>query len=347
MKLGLLVPQRGPSGLWAASAIACSELATAELNREGGVLGRPVDLVVIDGGSSAASAAAAGADSIEIDEVDAIVGMFPSYARRPVAQAIGNRVPFVYTPQFEGFESDKGIVTTGETSRDLLQPGIAWLCEQRRARRFFLCGNDYVWPRASLAVAKSLIRQTSAGSVVGEAYWPIGQRDYGALIDRIVASAADVVIPYFLGSEAVAFHRAFSQAGLASQALRLTSAIDETILYGIGEEGTDNLYASSAYFASIASGNNGGFLERYHTLHGDCPPPVNAFGQSCYEGIHCLASLIEAARTLEAPAVLAQLGRTRQRQTARGSVRDPISGSKPPIHFARVDGYDFSILHAK
>lgn len=344
MRLGLLVPQTGPSGLWAASAIACSELATLEVNREGGILGRQVELTVVDGGSNAASAASAAADAVDLDEVDAIVGMFPSFARRPVAQAIGHRVPFIYTPQFEGFEHDKGIVTTGETARALLEPALAWLDGQRRDRRIFLCGNDYVWPRASLSVAKALIRKTSVGAIVGEAYVPIGQRDYGNLISQIVASAADVVMPYFLGSEAVAFHRAFCEAGLPSRALRLTSAIDETVLYGIGEEGTENLYASSGYFGSIASTNNGGFLERYHSLHGDCPPPVNAFGQSCYEGIHCLASLIEAAGTLSTGPVLKGLGSTRQRRTARGRERHPLSGTTPPIHFAQVEGCEFRIM---
>ena len=63
---------------------------------------------------------------------------------------------------------------------------------------------------------------------------------------------------------------------------------------------TENLYAASSYFASIRSRNNGAFLERYHTAFGDNPPPANAFGESCYEGIYSLAALIEEAGSLDA-----------------------------------------------
>ncbi|WP_062118756.1 substrate-binding domain-containing protein [Aureimonas sp. AU40] len=346
MKLGLLVPQKGPSGLWAASAICCAELAVLELNERGGVLGQPVELVSIDAGASGASAAFAVEGAIGERGVQAIVGMFPSYARTPVARAIGRRVPFVYTPQFEGFERDKRIVTTGETARELLEPAIEWFKGHGGPKRFFLCGNDYIWPRASLAVARAMIGHSSVGSVVGERYLPLGDQSYHELLACIAASRANVVLPFFLGSEAIAFHRAFSEAGLTSRVLRFTPALDETILYGIGERATDNLYASSAYFGAVASRNNGAFLERYHRLHGESPPPANAFGQSCYEGVHCLGSLIEAANTLNAGAVSRELGRTRQHRTARGEDRDPIAGARQPIHFARVDGYDFTFLPA-
>lgn len=346
IRLGLLVPQTGPSGLWAASAIACAELATVELNEGGGVLNRIVDLVVIDAGATAASAAAAAAEAVDMRDVDAIVGMFPSFARRPVSRAVRDRVPFVYTPQFEGFERDPGVVTTGETARELLEPVIAWLGEGRRTRRYFLCGNDYVWPRASFAVARAMIRR-SGGEVVGEAYQPIGRQDFGELLDRIAASGADVAMPYFLGSEAVMFNRAFAQAGLASRILRFTSAIDETILYGLGEAGTENLYVSSAYFASVSSRNNGSFLERYHALHGDSPPPANAFGESCYEGLHCLGSLIQSANGLDARQIRQQIGRVRQQRTARGQDRSPVTGATQSIHIARVDGFDFTVMQNK
>ena len=343
MRLGLLVPQTGPSGLWAPSAIASAQLAVAELNRGEGILRQQVELLSIDAGATASSAAGAANDAVTVDEVHAIVGMFPSFARRPVSEAIDHRVPFIYTPQFEGSESDRSVVTTGETAGELLRPAITWLSGQRHAQRFFLCGNDYLWPRESLAIAKRLIKE-AGGAVVGETYLPFGDCDYAQLLDEIAGSRADVVLPYFLGSEAVAFHRAFAEASLASRVLRFTSAVDETIIYGLSENSTENLYVSSAYYGALRTRNNGAFLEQYHSLHGANAPPANAFGQSCYEGIHCLASLVSAAGSMQAKAVLKGLGRTRQRRTARGDERDPVTGARQRIHFARVDGYEFTVL---
>ena len=325
--------------------MACANLAVHELNTAGGLLGRPVKLHPINAGKTAASAVDATRFAIEIDEVAAIVGMVPSYAREPLDIAIGGRVPFVYTPQFEGLgAAEERVVTTGETSRELLLPAVDWLGRNKAAKRYFLCGSDYVWPRSTFATARHLIRE-AGGIVTGEMYLPLETEDFEPILDAIVATQAQVVLPYFLGSDQISFNRAFAEADLARKVLRFTSAIDETILYGLSEGSMENLYVSSAYFSNVRSHHNGAFLERYHTVYGDIPPPANAFGQSCYEGIHCLSSLAEAAGTLRVRDVRKALGRSLQKRTARGlDDHSRVTGSAQPIHFARVDGYEFTVL---
>lgn len=343
LKIALLIQQEGAAGLWAPSAEACAKLATHEINMMGGLLGRETETVIVNMGQTSRSAVEATKSAIEIEEVDAIVGMFPSYARGPVAHAVGGRVPYIYTPQFEGHERNPTVVTTGETASELLTPSITWLNNHKRVRRYFLCGSDYVWPRVSFAVAKQIIRD-NGGIVTGERYAAIGKHDYDAIFDAIRSSQCDVVMPYFLGSDATHFNRAFAQAGLSGKILRFSSAIDETILYGLDENATENLFVASAYFSNLRSRNNGAFLERYHTTFGETPPPVNAFGESCYEGIHCLASLVKEAGTVRPNEVRRALGRTLQQRTARGNFASPLAGGKQPVHVARVDGYDFTVL---
>lgn len=235
IKLGLLIPRSGVSGIWAPSAVACAQLATAELNEAGGVLGHHVALVPLDAGTTALSTAEAASDAVREQGIDAIVGMFASFCRRPVSQAINGRVPFIYTPQFEGFETDATVVTTGETSRELLAPALRLLSEGNRDRRYFLCGNDYMWPRASVAVAHAMIQEIGRGVVTGEMFLPLGSRDYDEILSRIAATRSDVVMPFFLGADAIHFNRAFCEAGLVSQATRFACAVDETIVYGTGE----------------------------------------------------------------------------------------------------------------
>lgn len=344
IRIGLLIAQQGAAGLWAPSALACANLAVSEINAAGGIFGDEVALLHFNVGSTAHSAEEAAKLAVDIEGVDAVVGMFPSYARQPVARAIAARIPFIYTPQFEGLHNEQTVVATGETSRELMVPAIQWLTEKKRGRKFFLCGSDYIWPRSSFSVAKEIIRN-AGGIVTGEVFLPLEHHDYDELLATIRATGSDVVLPYFLGSDAIHFNRAFSEAGLASRVLRFTSAVDETILYGLDENSTENLFVSSAYFSTIKSRNNGAFLERYHGLYGETPPPANGFGQSCYEGINCLASLAEAAHTLRIGPVQKVLGRTCQRRTARGLDRTPIAGGSHPVFVARVDGYEFTVLN--
>lgn len=343
LKIALLAAQAGPAGLWSPSAVACANLAIRELNETGGILARPVVLNVHNIGTTAAEAAEAALAAIEQHGAEAIIGMFPSYARRAVSWAVGRRVPFIYTPQYEGGETDPSVVTTGETSLELLMASLRWLTEQRGARRFFLCGSDYVWPRSTFATARRLIREAGA-EVVGEQLLPLENSDFDEVLGRIRAGRTDVVLPYFLGSDAIAFNRAFSEAGLPRHMLRFTSAVDETVLYGLDENATENLFVSAAYFSTLRSRRNGAFLERYHTAYGDTPPPLNGFGESCYEGIHCLAALAEAAGSLRPAELLPFVGAVPQRRTARALDDTPCAGGPRPIHLARVDGHDFKVL---
>ena len=346
IKIALLTPQQGAAGIWAPSAEACARLAVHEINAAGGLLGREVRLLTLDTGCSPRSAIEAASLAADVEEADAVIGMFPSYARKAVLGALEQRVPFIYTPQFEGFEANPGVVATGETAEELLRPGIEWLVQDKRARRFFLCGSDYIWPRSSCATARRFIRE-AGGIVTGEVFLPLEHHDFNALLTQIAKSGTQVLMPYFLGNDAIQFNRAFAEAGLAAKILRFTPAIDETIVYGLGENATENLYISAAYFSTLRSRNNGAFLERYHMLHGATPPPANSFGQSCYEGFHCLASLVKAAGTLRLKEVRRALGRTCQTRTARGDDAAPVVGSRAPIHLARVEGYSFEAVTAE
>lgn len=235
VRIGLLIAQKGSAGLWAPSAEACGRLAVEEINRNSGILRHSVELCVIDAGATARSAAAAAKHAIEDRHVAGIVTMIPSYARQSVANITSDRVPLVYTPQFEGDARERNVMTTGETADELIAPAIRWLVERKGARRFFLCGNDYIWPRSSLKIARDLIRH-AGGEVTGELYVPVGLTDYDEILDRIRTTHSDVVLPYFLGSDSIAFNRAFCEMGLSPHVLRFSSAIDETIVYGLSED---------------------------------------------------------------------------------------------------------------
>jgi ABC-type branched-subunit amino acid transport system substrate-binding protein len=344
IKIGLLIAETGPAGLWAPSARACANLAAQEINAEAGLLGRPMELVTIDVGCNGRTAAAAARHAMDIEDVAAIIGMFPSYARQPVLSAIGDAVPLIYTPQFEGFECDPHIVTTGETSAELMGPAIDWLVRTRKASRFFLCGSDYLWPRSSFALAKRMIRDAGA-IVTGEMYLPLDYHQYGPAFQAIRTTHSDVVLPHFLGLDAVRFNRAYAQEGLAAQAVRLACAVDETVIYGLDEDATENMFVASAYFSSVRSRNNGAFLERYHDAYGDSPPPANAYGQSCYEGLYCLAGLVKAAGTLATRPIRAALGKAVQQKSARGDESAPLVGGRHPVHIGRVEGFDIRLVN--
>jgi urea transport system substrate-binding protein len=345
LNIALCVPLGGAAGIWGPSALASARLAVAELNSASGITGRPCRLITLNAGDDAHEIEDSLIDLVEEGEVDALVGMHTSAVRHELLSAIGGRIPFVYTPLYEGGERTPGVFAIGETISKQLRPSIRWLCEHHRPRRWMLIGNDYVWPRASHQFAHRFVSESN-GDVVGELYLPFGGGDYDYVLDQIRQQRADAVLLSLIGQDAVDFNRAFGSAGLASRVLRLSCALGENELLGIGAQHTDNLYVASGYFASLDTDANLSFRERYHTHFGARAPTLDTFGQSTYEGIHFLAALLNDAQQRDAgTAGLSRLGTAPlSYRSARGAVYAGGRVNRVPIYLARVDGHAFRIL---
>lgn len=342
VRVGLLIPMSGPAGMWGPSAQTCAMLAVDEINRSGGLLGRPLELMLRDAGGAPATVADAARALVEEQGAEAIVGMHVSSVRVAVVRALAGRVPFVYTPIYEGGERGPGVFAIGETPEQQLRPAIHWLAERRRARRWYLIGNDYVWPRVSHRAAKRYITSTGGG-VAGEEYVPLGQDEFSRSLARIRAAAPDAVLISLVGGDGVAFHRRFAAEGMAPHYIRLSSALDENALLGVGAENSENLFAASGYFAALATRANRGFVERYHQNFGSMAPMLSALGQSCYEGFRFFAALAASAGSL-APAALDAAARSFAYEGARGTVRLQDKQASMDTYLARADGLAFRIV---
>ncbi len=75
IKYGFLNGQSGDYGPWGGWALAAAEVAVEELNAAGGVLGREVELVVEDNGSTPEGAVSGFAELTEVDGIHALGGI--------------------------------------------------------------------------------------------------------------------------------------------------------------------------------------------------------------------------------------------------------------------------------
>lgn len=315
-------------------------LAVAEINAAGGLLGREIDMLIGDCGATPTEAARETTSLIEVEGVAAIVGMHPSDIRQKVTAVLNGRLPYIFTPEHEGGDPGSGVLAIGDTAARLLTPAIAWLRETAGVDRFFLIGNDYVWPRASMLQARGIV-QAAGGDVAGEVLLPYGRADYEPVFDAVRRSRAQAVVLFLLGLENIGFNRAFAEAGLAGSVRRVALATDETVLYAIGPDSVEGLLVASGYFSNLRSAANAAFLESYYGCFGDASPPANAFGQSCYEGFHTLAAVANAAGSLSPEAfgggrcsgIAARTARSRGEQ-----------GNRPLVHLAAADDFEFRLL---
>ncbi len=342
LNIALCVPLGGSCGIWGPSALASAKLAVAELNREAGIGGCSCRLLTINAADDAPDLEATLTELVQTGDIDAVIGMHTSAVRQRVLRAVGGQIPIVYTPLYEGGESTEGVFAIGETTARQLQPAIAWLGQRKRPRRWFAIGNDYIWPHVSHRMARGYIAEAGA-ELVGESYVPFGTTDFSAALDALRQCRADAVLVSLVGQDAVEFNRAFGRAGLHRDMLRLSCAIGENELLGIGADNADELYVACGYFATLDTESNLAFKERYYAHFGERAPTLNTFGQSTYEGMHFLAALLDGDARSGSDG--AQLGAMPLRyRSARDAAYEGGGITRAPMYLARAEGNAFRVL---
>lgn len=338
----LVVPLRGPAGIFGPSCELCAELAVEEINAAGGLLGRQVRLVPVDGGAPIAEVADEVDNLIATGQVQAVVGWHISAVREVLAARIAQRVPYVYTALYEGGERTPGVFLTGETPQHQLRPSLGWMARELGVRRWCVVGDDYVWPRRSAAASRGYARACRA-EISSEIFVPLGTDDFHRTIRRIEESECDGVLMFLVGEDAVHFNRQFARAQLDERCVRLSPLMEENMLLSTGAENTERIYTAAGYFESLATAESLEFGARFARRFGVTAPVLNSLGESCYEGVQLLAELVRRARSPDVREICA-VAQAARYEGPRGNVQLRNGHVDQQIYMAAASGLDFDIL---
>jgi ABC-type branched-subunit amino acid transport system substrate-binding protein len=342
MDVGFVVPASGPSGMYGPSCEASGQLAVAEINDAGGILGREVRLWPIDGGQRPQRVADEVESLVTSGTVAAVTGWHTSAVRQAVAPRLRGRVPYVYTAVYEGGERTPGLYLTGETPAGQLLPAMHWMAREMGVRNWFVVGSDYVWPRASARVARSFAESVGA-NVAGEAFVELGTQEFGHVLRQVERSRAQGVLMFLLGSDAVQFNRAFTEMRVHDHCVRLSPLMDENMLLATGAANTCELYSAAGFFEALGSAYSMDFERRYLDRIGPTAPAITSPGESCFEGLTLLSRLVDAARSTEVASIDGVCGSIAY-EGPRGVVRMRDRHLLQRIYLARADGLEFDVL---
>ncbi|MGQ0483602.1 MAG: substrate-binding domain-containing protein [Pseudonocardia sp.] len=340
--VAFVVPLSSPAGLFGPSCETCGTLAAEEINAQGGVLGRELRLHVVDGGR-APDAVAAEVDSlVSAGSVQAVTGWHISAVRQRVVPKTRGRVPYVYTPLYEGGECTPGVFLTGETPVRQVLPAIRWMAEELGVRSWCIVGDDYVWPRVSASVTRRYAARCGV-EIRDEIFVELGTSEFGPALRRVERSGAEGVLMFLVGTDAVRFNRAFTEMRLDDRCARFSPLMEENMLLATGAANTRELYAAAGYFETLTTEDSLDFERRYVRRFGALAPALNSAGESCYEGVTLLARMAERAGSL-AVADLCGAADAVAYDGPRGSVSLRDNHLQQRIYLARAVGHEFDVL---
>lgn len=295
IKVGVLHSRTGTMAISERSVIDATLLAIDEINQNGGLLGRPVEAIVEDGESDSATFAAKAEKLMALDKVCTVFGCWTSASRKtslPIFEKLDGLL--FYPVQYEGLEQSPHIVYTGAAPNQQIIPAVKWCVSSLKAKKFFLVGSDYVFPRTANAIIRD--HASSLGTeIVGEEYIRLGNSNVRPVVDKIVAARPDVILNTINGDSNVPFFRELRTAGISADKIPTMSfSISEEVLGSLSLKDVVGDYAAWNYFESIDRPQNREFLQRFRAKHGK-QRVVSDPMEAAYFGVHLWAQAVKDA----------------------------------------------------
>ena len=306
IKIGVPVGLSGANSVVAPSVVQSSELAVEEINEQGGILGRPVELVIADDGSGAQGAQRAFDSLVFQDEVDVLISMETSAARNAGLPIVNrSQTPYIYTSFYEGRSCSPWMYVNAWVPEQQVAPVVDHFMNEFDAKTFFLIGSDYAFGRGMLEFARDYI-ENAGGEVVGEEYLPMDASDWTAIISKLKSAGPDALITSTAGGAPnVTLTKQLRAAGIDVPYGNL--AVDEGTAKTMGADATD-MYIVGSYVTGIDSEQNKTFLAAMEEKFGSELKTPNDLSVPQYEAVYLYKEAVEQAGSTDPQAVIDALG---------------------------------------
>jgi urea transport system substrate-binding protein len=305
-----------------------------EINAKGGVLGKKIEPVVVDGASNWPLFAEKAKQLLEEDKVAVTFGCWTSVSRKSVLPVYEKNNGLLFYPvQYEGQEESKNVFYTAEAVNQQATPAIDYLLEQGYTK-FYLIGTDYVYPQTTnLVLLEYLLskkvpienigggfKKDASGKIISAGkYTPFGHTDYQQIVSEIKqfsAGGKTAVVSTLNGDTNVPFFKEYAAAGLTAETAPVVSfSISEDEFRGLPAKQLVGQLGCWTYFQSVKSDANKAFVKNFQAwLKTTTAPGVVKEGRvTCspmvlsYNGVYLWKAAVEKAGSFDVDAVRAAL----------------------------------------
>jgi urea transport system substrate-binding protein len=321
IKVGIL---HSLSGTMAISETALKETALmtiAEINASGGVMGKKLVPVVVDPASNWPLFAEKARQLVSQDKVAVVFGCWTSVSRKSVLPVFSELNGLLFYPvQYEGEELEKNVFYTGAAPNQQAIPAVEYLMspDGGGAKRFFLLGTDYVYPRTTNKILRAFLHSKGVQDAdIEEVYTPFGHSDYQTIVSNIKKFAAGgktAVVSTINGDSNVPFYKELGNAGLKATDVPVVAfSVGEEELRGVDTKPLVGHLAAWNYFMSVKNPENDAFVKKYRAwaLKQKLPNAekvvTNDPMEATYVGIHMWKQAVEKAKSTATDKVIAAM----------------------------------------
>jgi urea transport system substrate-binding protein len=294
IKVGILHSLSGDLAISERPVADATLLAIKEINDAGGILGKQIEPIIVDGKSNENIFAQEAERLITQEKVAIISGCWTSPIRIKVKQVVEKYNSLLFYPvQFEGIEQSNNIVYTSTTPNQQIIPGVTW-CMQHLGKKFFLVGSDPLIHE----IIKDVI-YAHDGEIVGVEYLAFDDKNVSPIIDKIIAAKPEVILNNIEGDTNILFFTQLRKKGITPEKIPTMSfSISEPELERFNVEDMTGDYAAWSYFENIDSRENRTFIKKIESMYGKKQTISDAM-EAAYFGIYLWKQAVEKVGSIE------------------------------------------------
>jgi branched-chain amino acid transport system substrate-binding protein len=291
LKIGILVPYSKVFAVLGESITYGAELYFDQVGWQAG--GRKIKLVKEDSEADPATGLRKARKLVDQDNVDATIGVVSTAVLYAIRNFMHDSKSILMVATAGGIDLSRSkrspyIFRAAYSNWQLNYPLGKWYYENV-GKEVFLLGSDYAAGREHLDSFKESFLK-AGGKVLGEAFPPLGNNDFGPYLSKITEAKASGIFCYFAGSDAARFVKQFAEYGLKGKVVLAGAGflLEDDVLPAQGESAVGGI-SSLNYAYTLDNPENKAFKEAYIAKFKQEPNLYSVYG---YDSARALVEAI-------------------------------------------------------
>lgn len=310
IKIGALAPLSAPGSVTGGEAMkAAFEIALEEINAAGGVLGQPVELVLVDTEGLPERGTAAMERLINQEGVVGVVGEYHSavgLTAKEVAHA--NHIPIVFS---ETWNDDITAVQYPEVFRvaplssEVASVHVRFMESLGVQKVVIMTENTgYGIPAAESTTEE--LNELGIESVTFSA--DLGTQDFSGIVERIKAESPELILVLLTGETSYNFQQQAAEAGIGPQDVTMICnqvARDSEAFWSNVPDGNLCIYTVIGLPRALYTDETTAFVEKYTAKTGRAE--AESYAMEAYDSLKLMAQAINEAGSTDPDAIISAL----------------------------------------
>lgn len=309
VKVGVIEPLTGSVAYDGKAFVDGAQLALAEINGKGGLLGKPLTLVVEDGQCKPADTVNAMEKLVQKDQVAAVIGAFCSSATAaimPLAQKY--KLPLLTGVSSKADLTEQGngyFFRAAETDALLAEAFARILANDLKLKTVAYVGVNDDWGRGGVEGFQTKLSALGVETVMTE-YFDHGTSDFFTLATKLRAAKPDGIFVAAETQDGSTFLKQMHDLGIDTKIFGVGSWATATFI-NLAGPAAEGIYAAVPYVATEDTERAANFVKKYQAAYSTKPGKYGAAG---YNAVNIMAEAIARAGSADAEAIREALAKT-------------------------------------